>query len=282
MEKTGMIGVDPGKRSFQLRGVREDGTAIFRKKVSRERFLAEVSGRGPCVVAMEACGSAHHWGRELQSPGFEVRLVPPIYVKPFVKRHKNDAVDAEAVCEAASRPGMRFVAAESAEQQGEAMLFRTRDLPVRQRTQTVNALRGHLAEHGVVAPQGIANVARLAAAVDDPETRLPETVRGSGRELLEQIGILDAKIGKLDAEVRKRAKENGEAKRLTAIPGIGPVCAMAVQAFAPPMEGFRRGRDFSALLGLVPRQCSTRGGSRSSAGSRRWGSATSGGCPLPE
>ena len=257
MEKTGMIGVDLGKRSFQLRGVREDGTAIFRKKVSRERFLAEVSERGPCIVAMEACGSARHWGRELQSPGFEVRPVPPIYVKPFVKRHKNDA--AEAVCEAASRPGMRFVAVKSAEQQGEAMLFRTRDLLIRQRTRTVNALRGHLAEHGVVAPQGIANVARLAAAVDDPETRLPETVRDLGRELLEQIGILDAKIGKLDAEVRKRAKENDEAKRLTAIPGIGPVCAMAIQAFAPPMEGFLRGRDFSAWLGLVPRQCSTGG-----------------------
>ena len=259
MENISMIGVDLGKRSFQLHGVREDGTAIFRKKVSRERFLAEVSGRGPCIVAMEACGSARHWGRELQSMGFEVRLVPPIYVKPFVKRHKNDAADAEAVCEAASRPGMRFVAVKSAEQQGEAMLFRTRDLLIRQRTRTVNALRGHLAEHGVVAPQGIANVARLAAAVDDPETRLPETVRDLGRELLEQVGILDAKIEKLDKEVRKRAKESDEAKRLTAIPGIGPVCAMAIQAFAPPMEGFRRGRDFSAWLGLVPRQCSTGG-----------------------
>ena len=246
MEKTGMIGVDPGKRSFQLRGVREDGTAAFRKKVSRERFLAEVSGRGPRIVAMEACGSARHRGRELRSPGFEVRPVPPVHVKPFVKRHKNDAARAEAVCEAASRPGMRFVAAESAERQGEAMLFRTRDLPVRQRTRTADALRGHPAEHGVVAPQGIANVARLAAAVDDPESRLPETVRAPGRELLEQIGILDAKIGKLDAEARKRAKESGEAKRLTGIPGIGPVCAMATQAFAPPMEGFRRGRDFPA------------------------------------
>ena len=259
MENTGMIGVDLGKRSFQLRGVREDGTDIFRKKVSRERFLAEVSGRGPCIVAMEACGSAHHWGRELRSMGFEVRPVPPIYVKPFVKRHKNDAADAEAVCEAAARPGMRFVAVKSAEQQGEAMLFRTRDLPVRQRTRTADALRGHLAEHGVVAPQGIANIARLAAAIDDPETRLPETVRDLDCELLEQTGILDAKIGKLDAEVRKRAKESDEAKRLTAIPGIGPVCAMAIQAFAPPMEGFRRGRDFSAWLGLVPRQCSTGG-----------------------
>ena len=176
----------------------------------------------------------------------------------YLRRHKNDAADAEAVCEAASRPGIRFVAAESAEQQADAMLFRTRDLPARQRTQTADALRGHPAEHGVVAPQGIANVARLAA-VDDPESRLPETVRGPGCELLEQISVLDARIGKLDKEVRKRAKKSDEAKRLTGIPGIGPVCAMAIQAFAPPMEGFRRGRDFSAWLGLVPRQCSTGG-----------------------
>ena len=254
-----MIGVDLGKRSFQLHGVRDDGSAVFRKKVSRERFLAEVSEHGPRIVAMEACGSAHHWGRELQSMGFEVRLVPPTYVKPFVKRHKNDAADAEAVCEASSRPGMRFVAVKSAEQQADAMLFRTRDLLTRQRTQTVNALRGHLAEHGVVAPQGIANVARLAAEIDDPEARLPEAVRDLGRLLLEQIGSFDAKIGELDKEVRKRAKESDEAKRLMSIPGIGPICAMAIQAFAPPMEGFRCGRDFSAWLGLVPRQCSTGG-----------------------
>ena len=255
MEKTGIIGVNLGKRSFQLRGVRGDGSAVFRKKVSRERFLAEVSGHRPRIVAMEACGSAHHWGRELQSIGFEVRLVPPTYLKPFVKRHKNDA----AVCEAASRPGMRFVAAESAERQADAMLFRTRDLPARQRTRTADALRGHLAEHGVVAPQGIANVARLAAEIDDPESRLPEAVRGLGRLLLEQIGSLDAKIGELDKEVRKRAKETDEAKRLMSIPGIGPICAMAIQAFAPSMEGFRCGRDFSAWLGLVPRRCSTGG-----------------------
>lgn len=259
MDKISMIGVDLGKRSFQLHGVREDGSVVFRKKVSRERFLAEVSGHGRCTVAMEACGSAHHWGRELQSMGFEVRLVPPTYVKPFVKRHKNDAADAEAVCEASSRPGMRFVAVKSADQQAEAMLFRTRDLLTRQRTQTVNALRGHLAEHGVVAPQGIANVARLAEAVDDPDSSLPEAIRELGLLLLEQIRELGERIGKLTAEVRKRARASEEAKRLMSIPGIGPICAMAIQAFAPPMEGFRRGRDFSAWLGLVPRQHTTGG-----------------------
>ena len=168
MEKTGMIGVDLGKRSFQLHGAREDGSAAFRRKVSRDRFLEEMSKRGPCTVAMEVCG-AHHWSRALRSMGFEVRLVPPAHVKPFVKRQKNDAADLEAVCEAASRPSMRFVAVKSEERQAEGTLFRTRDLPARQRTQTVNALRGPLAEHGVVAPQGVANVARLAAAVEGPE-----------------------------------------------------------------------------------------------------------------
>ena len=259
MESISMIGVDLGKRSFQLHGIRGDGSAAFRMKASRERFLEEMSKRGPCTVAMEACGGAHHWGRELQSMGFEVRLVPPAYVKPFVKRQKNDAADAEAVCEAASRPTMRFVAVKSAERQAEGMLFRTRDLLTRQRTQTVNALRGHLAEHGVVAPQGIANVARLAAALEDPESRLPEAVRELGGLLLEQIETLTVRIKELKAKIVKRARESGEAKRLMGIPGVGPVCAMAFLAFAPPMEEFRRGRDFSAWLGLVPRQHSTGG-----------------------
>ena len=247
-----MIGVDLGKRSFQLHGAREDGSAAFRMKVSRDRFLEEMSKRGPCKVAMEACGGAHHWSRELRSMGFEVRLVPAAYVKPFVKRQKNDAADAEAVCEAASRPTMRFVSVKSAERQAEGMLFRTRDLLTRQRTQTVNALRGHLAEHGVVAPQGIANAARLGAALEDPESGLPEAVRELGRVLLDQTGIPAGRIKELTAEIRKRARESGEAKRLMDIPGVGPISAMAFLAFAPPMEEFRRGRDFPAWLGAGP------------------------------
>ena len=202
--------------------------------------------------------AAHYWGREILKLGHDVRLVPPIYVKPFVKRQKNDAADAEAICEAAQRPTMRFVEVKGEEQQARAMLFHTRDLLVRQRTQT-NALRGHLAEFGVVAPQGVAHVGRLASALEDPGSGLPGAVRALGGVLLGQIAGLDAKIGGLEKEFRACARQDEQAARLMTIPGIGPINAMALQAFAPPMENFRRGRDFSAWLGLVPRQHTTGG-----------------------
>ena len=171
----------------------------------------------------------------------------------------HDAADAEAICEAAQRPTMRFVAVKGEEQQAQGMLFRTRDLLVRQRTQTINALRGHLAEFGIVAPQGRAHVGRLAAALDDPASMLPGPVRALGGLLLEQIAGLDAKIAGLEKQLRARAHRDEETVRLMTIPGIGPISAMALQAFAPPMESFRRGRDFSAWLGLVPRQHTTGG-----------------------
>ena len=262
MEQVNIIGIDLAKRSFQLHGARADGSVAFRRKVSREKFLYFLAALPRCVVAMEACASAHHWGREIMQLGHDVRLVPPIYVKPFVKRQKNDAADAEAICEAAQRPTMRFVAVKGEEQQARAMLFHTRDLLVRQRTQTINALRGHLAEFGVVAPQGVAHVGRLALALEDPGSGLPEPVRELGGVLLGQIAHLDAKIGGLEKELRACARQDEQAARLMTIPGIGPIGAMALQAFAPPMESFRRGRDFSAWLGLVPRQHTTGGKSR--------------------
>ena len=194
-----------------------------------------------------------------QALGHDVRLVPPVYVKPFVKRQKNDMADAEAICEAAQRPTMRFVAVKTEEQQARGMLFRTRDLLVRQRTQTINALRGQLAEYGVVAPQGVAHVGRLASALKDPDSGLPVPVRELGGLLLVQIAEFDAKIDGLEKERRGCAREDEEAVRLMTIPGIGPIGAMALQAFAPPMETFRRGRDFAAWLGLVPRQYTTGG-----------------------
>ena len=178
--------------------------------------------------------------------GHAVRLVPPIYVKAYVQRQKNDASDAEAICEASSRPTMRFVAVKTEEQQARGMLFRTRDLLVRQRTQTINALRGHLAEFGVIAPQGPAHVGRLASALEGPASGLPEAVRELAGLLLEQIAGLDAKIAGLEREVHVSARQDEEARRLMSVPGIGPISAMAIQAFAPPMESFRRGRDFSA------------------------------------
>ena len=262
MEQVHMIGIDLAKQGFQLHGARPDGSVAFRKKLTRTKVLGFLASQPRCLVAMEACGSAHYWGREIGKLGHEVKIMPPVYVKPFVKRQKNDASDAEAICEAATRPTMRFVAVKTEEQQARGMLFRTRDLLVRQRTQTINALRGHLAEFGVIAPQGPAHVARLASAVADPGSGLPEAVRELGGILLEQIAGLNRKIGELESQLRASAHEDEEARRLMSIPGIGPVCASAIQAFAPPMEGFRRGRDFSAWLGLVPRQNSTGGKAR--------------------
>ena len=254
-----IIGVDLAKRVFQLHGAAADGSVLFRKKLTWERFLSFLASQPPCVVAMEACATAHGWGREIGRVGHMVRLIPPIYVKPFVKRQKNDTADAEAIVEAASRPTMRFVAVKSEAQQARAMLFRTRDLFVRQRTQLINALRGHLAEHGVVAAHGPAHVKRLADAIANDDSCLPIAVRELGELLLEQIAALDEKTRDLDKRLRDAAGRDGATKRLQTMPGVGPVTAVAVETFAPPMEVFRRGRDFAAWLGLVPIQRSTGG-----------------------
>ena len=259
MEEVSIIGIDLAKRSFQVHGARSDGSVAFRRKLSRGKLLDFVASEPRCAVAMEACASAHNWGREMMRLGHEVKLIPPVYVKPYVKRQKNDAADAEAICEAAQRPTMRFVAVKTEEQQARAMLFHTRDLLVRQRTQTINALRGHLSEFGVVAPQGPAHVGRLASALDDRGLSLPGAVRRLGGLLLDRIADLDEKIGGLEKEIRASARQDEEAARLMTIPGIGPIGAMAVQAFAPPMASFRRGRDFAAWLRLVPRQHTTGG-----------------------
>ncbi len=242
-----------------MHGAKADGSVAFRRKLSRGKLLGFLASQPPCTVAMEACAGAHYWGREIAALGHEVRLVPPIYVKPFVKRQKNDAADAEAITEAAERPTMHFVAVKTEAQQAQAMLFHTRDLLVRQRTQTINALRGHLAEYGVVAPKGRARIWQLAAVLEDGDCGLPEAVVELGRLLFGRIEELDEKIDGLDRELLAGSREDAETARLMTIPGVGPVTAMAIQAFAPPMESFRRGRDFSAWLGLVPRQHTTGG-----------------------
>src|SRR6202162_103733 len=184
MKEASIIGLDLAKRSFQAHGALADGSVGFRKKLTRERVLGFFAEQPRCVVAMEACGSAHHWGRAIRDAGHEVRLIPPAYVKPFVKRQKNDAADAEAIAEAASRPTMRFVAVKTEEQQARAMLFRTRDLLVRQRTQLINALRGHLAEHGIIAAHGLAKVKVLATAMRDTASLHP-LVRELGQRYLD-------------------------------------------------------------------------------------------------
>ncbi len=181
------IGIDLAKQSFQVHGACGDGSVSFRKNLSRGKLLGFLASHPSSVVAMEACASANYWGREISELGHDVKLIAPIYVKPFVKRQKNDTTDAEAISEAAQRPTMRFVAVKTAEQQASGMLFRTRDLLVRQRTQTINALRGHLAEFGIVAPQGPAHVNRLAQALADPELPLPDRVRTLGTLLFDRI-----------------------------------------------------------------------------------------------
>ena len=254
-----MIGVDLAKSVFQIHGASMSGHAQFRKKLSRAQFSKFMGKQQPCVVVMEACGSAHYWAREMRKSGHEVKLIAPHYVTPFVKRHKNDAADAEAIVEAAQRPQMRFVPPKTADQQARVILFRARELMVRQRTQMINSLRSHLYEFGYVVPQGTRQLAVIANIVDDANTDLPAMVRGISRGLLDQIDDKTARINALLSEIREDAAQLEAARRLQTMPGVGPITALAVEAFAPPMGSFRCGRDFAAWLGLVPKQHSSGG-----------------------
>jgi len=262
MEEVSIIGVDLAKNVFQVHGAAADGSVLFRKKLSRPQFTRFMAQHPPCRVAMEACASAHHWARQMSRHGHEVRLIAPHYVKPFIKRQKNDAADAEAIVEAALRPTMRFVEPKTAEQQARAIAFRTREQLVKQRTETINALRSHLYEFGHVAPTGIGFVPRLAKMVEDPDTDMPELARDTCRMLLEQIAHLTERLKDLKARIEAMSDEAVTPRRLRTMPGVGPITALAIETFAPPMDQFRRGRDFAAWLGLVPRQHSTGGKQR--------------------
>lgn len=266
------IGLDLAKNVFQAHGADASGSVAFRKQLRRDKVLSFFASQPRCVVAMEACGGAHYWARAIGDLGHTVRLIPPAYVKPFVKRQKNDMADAEAICEAAQRPTMRFVAVKSEEQQASSAVFRVRDILVRQRTQLINSLRGHLAEYGLIVAQGPAHVAKLVEKTRDPESDLPEAARIVLLMLIEALGSLEDKIKQLDREIVRRTREDKDARRLTTIPGIGPITATALIALAPDATTFKKGRDFAAWLGLTPLQRSTGGkqklGSTSKMGER--------------
>src|SRR5579864_6350198 len=225
MEQVIIIGLDIAKDVFHVHGADERGRTIFSKRISRGRLLDFFSTHRSCTVALEACGGAHHWARQLTELGHEVRLIPPAYVKPFVKRQKNDAIDAEAICEAAQRPSMRFVAVKSEEQQAAGLVFRTRDLLVRQRTQLINAVRGHLTEYGWIAPKGPSHMAKLADLIEEEEmiSSLPDAARAMFRLMLDLLTGLNDRIADLDKEIARRAREDEVSRRLMTVPGIGPL-----------------------------------------------------------
>jgi transposase len=260
--KDTMIGVDLAKNVFQVHGASMQGEVKFRRKLSREQFRMFMARMPPAVVVMEACGSAHYWAREMVGLGHEVRLIAPQYVRPFVKRQKNDAADAEAMVIAAQRPEMRFVAPKSAEQQARAVLFRARERLVRQRTELVNALRGILYEYGLVIPQGIGQIRRVEAILEAERSDLPDIVRDECRELMTQIAEKTVRIEARTVKARELASQADTSRRLQTMPGVGPLTALAIEAFAPEAATFRRGRDFAAWLGLVPRQHSSGGKDR--------------------
>ena len=268
MTEVSTIGLDIAKQAFQAHGADASGHVVFRRKIVRAKLIEFFSSQPRCVVALEACGGAHHWGRQLAKLGHVVRLIPPAYVKPFVKRQKNDAADAEAICEAAQRPTMRFVAVKDEVQQASSVVFRARDVLVRQRTQCINALRGHLTEYGYVVAKGATHVPTLIDQIEDPNCQLPDGARVIFKVLTATLTSLEESIAVLDAEISRRSKEDPVARRLTTIPGVGPITATAIVALAPPGETFRRGRDFAAWLGLTPLQKSTGGKQRLGATSK--------------
>ena len=259
MAQVTTIGLDIAKYVFQVHGADVTGQVVFRKRITRGKLIGFLAAQSPSIVAMEACAGVHYWAREISKLGHSVRLMAPAYVKPFVKRQKNDAADAEAVYEAAQRPSMRFVPVKTEEQQANGIVFRARDLLVRQRTQCVNALRGHLMEYGYVFPKGITHLETLVALVEDPHSSLPDGVRVILKLLVDTFTALEAQITALDAEINRRSKSDPTARRLMTIPGVGPIASTAITALVPAAEGFPAGRDFAAWLGLTPLQKSTGG-----------------------
>ena len=257
------IGIDLAKNVFQVHGVDDEGHVVIRRQLRRSRVLPFFKKQPRCLVGMEACATAHHWARQLIELGHEVKLMPPHYVKPYVKRGKNDASDAAAICEAVTRPTMRFVSVKGMEQQSVLMVHRTRELLVRQRTMLINAIRAHMAEFGIVAPVGVPQVKKLLRIIaDTDDARLPSLARTCLESLVRQFLSLDKEIYAAEKRIHTWHRSNEVSRRLETIPGIGPIIASALAASVTDPEVFKNGRELAAWIGLVPRQTSTGGKQR--------------------
>lgn len=263
------IGLDLAKHWFQIHGVDAAGTVTVKRRLRRTEIVAFFRRQEPCLVGMEACATAHHWARELIALGHEVKLMPPAYVKAYVKRNKNDAADAEAICEAVTRPSMRFVPVKDIDQQSVLMMHRARNLLVRQRTMLVNALRAHLAEFGIIAPQGLRHVERLAATIEADSPALPELARSILRLVVAQLNDAQAKVRQIEAKLAKWHRSNRVSKLLATVPGVGIMGASAIAATVSDPNLFRSGREFAAWLGMTPRQNSSGGKERLGRTSKR-------------
>jgi transposase len=257
------IGLDIAKNVFQVHGVDEHGRVVLRKRLARAKVLAFFANLPRCLIGLEACGGAHYWARELSALGHEVRLMPPQYVKAYVRTNKHDAADAEGCCEAVQRPGMRFVPVKSEQQQATLMLHRVRDQLIGQRTATINALRGHLAELGIVAAQRQAGVRELLAVLGEVEDeRIPPLAREMLQTLATHLRQLEDKLAELDRRLVALTRTDPVCRALSAVPGVGPVIATAFAATVPDATVFRSGRHLAAWLGLVPRQHASGGKAR--------------------
>jgi transposase len=259
MTKVSTIGLDLAKHVFQVHGVDEHGAVIVQRRLRRSEVVKYFARLEPAIVGMEACSTSHYWARELRALGHEVRLMPAQYVKAYVKRQKNDAADAAAICEAVSRPSMRFVPVKTVEQQAALMLHRSRDLLVRQRTMLINSLRAHLAEFGVIEARGPSKVTHLVTLIENGDARVPDLARRALSTLVAQLRSSETQIDAIDEEILSWHQASDASRRLATIPGIGPVIASAIAASVPDPSAFATGRQFAAWLGLVPRQNSTGG-----------------------
>jgi transposase len=254
------VGIDLAKTVFQLHGVDAQGHTVLRKQLRRDQMAPFFANLPPCLVGMEACGSAHHWARKLQEFGHTVKLMAPQFVKPYVKTNKNDAADAEAICEAVARPTMRFVPVKSTEQQAVLALHRARQGFVKARTAQANQIRGLLAEYGIIIPQGIKHIAdRLPDILEDADNELPGTFRLLVERLRAHLKVLDTQVGELDVQSQLWHRQSEASKKLAQIPGIGPITASALVASIGDARNFDNGRQLAAWLGLVPRQHSSGG-----------------------